>query len=297
MGAAARDGALLVDKPPGPTSHDVVARVRKLFRTRAVGHTGTLDPFASGLLVLVLGNATRLARWAERRRKTYRAVARLGQTTTTDDGSGELISERTGNDWPTLDAVRETLSGLTGAQTQQPPAFSAKLIGGVRSYRLARRRAPVSAAAVQVMVYSLDLVRYQPPFVTFSAEVGPGTYLRAIARDLGAALGIGAHLTELRREQIGSWRVEDAHRLADLTEDAALLPPDVLVAELPRVALTADEVRAVRHGRDVASRGEGEGEGAEAALYGEDRLVGVARRVGAGWHPAVVLPEAVTTSP
>jgi tRNA pseudouridine55 synthase len=213
------DGALLVDKPAGLTSHDVVARVRKLFHTRAVGHTGTLDPFATGLLVLVLGAATRLARWAERRRKVYRATVRLGQTTTTDDLTGALVSERTPGEWPSLEAVGKALAALTGLQQQRPPAYSAKLIGGVRSYRLARRGgggrgAAVEPAPVAVTVHRLVLVEYRPPLVTLRAEVSPGTYLRAVGRDLGEALGTGAHLTELRREQVGSWRVDEAHPLA-----------------------------------------------------------------------------------
>jgi len=290
-------GALLVDKPSGPTSHDVVARARRTFHTRAVGHTGTLDPFASGLLMLVLGNATRLARWAERRRKTYRAVARLGQTTTTDDRTGEVLAEHTGPHWPTREEVELALAGLVGAQDQQPPAFSAKRIDGVRSYRLARKRSPVSPAAAPVMVHGLDLVEYRVPFLTFVAEVGPGTYLRAIARDLGLALEVGAHLTELRRERIGSWRVEEAFPLAELRAETPLLPAELLVADLPRVELTPDEVRAVRHGRDVVREPAGEGEGAEAALVGEHGLVGIGRRAGAGWHPAVVLHDAVTTHP
>ena len=287
-GIRAGDGALLVDKPAGPTSHDVVARVRKLFHARTVGHTGTLDPFATGLLVLVLGAATRLARWAERRRKVYRATVRLGQTTTTDDLTGSLVAERTPAEWPSLVAVGDALAGLTGMQHQRPPAYSAKLIAGVRSYRLARK------AAVEVTVYRLELVEYRPPLVTLRAEVSPGTYLRAVGRDLGDALGTGAHLVELRREQVGSWRVADAHPLAALTGGEPLLPVETLVDELPRVPLGPDEARAARHGRDVVRPDAVED---EAALCEGDRLVAVARRVTGGWHPAVVLPEGAPAAP
>ena len=311
-GIRAGDGALLVDKPAGPTSHDVVARVRKLFHARTVGHTGTLDPFATGLLVLVLGAATRLARWAERRRKVYRATVRLGQTTTTDDLTGSLVAERTPAEWPSLVAVGDALAGLTGTQHQRPPAYSAKLIAGVRSYRLARKAAVEASAAaagagvgqgrrpmelpraVEVTVYRLELVEYRPPLVTLRAEVSPGTYLRAVGRDLGDALGTGAHLTELRREQVGSWRVADAHPLAALTGGEPLLPVETLVDELPRVPLGPDEARAARHGRDVVRPDAVED---EAALCEGDRLVAVARRVTGGWHPAVVLPEGAPAAP
>ncbi|MGQ0701610.1 MAG: tRNA pseudouridine(55) synthase TruB [Gemmatimonadales bacterium] len=296
--SAVRAGALLVDKPAGPTSHDVVARVRRLFGTRAVGHTGSLDPFATGLLVLVLGAATRLARWAERRRKVYRATVRLGQTTTTDDPTGELIAERLPIDWPSREEVEGALAGLTGTQRQQPPVYSAKSIGGVRSYRFARRGgktgelAAARPAPVAVTVHRLDLLEYQPPLAEVRAEVSAGTYVRALGRDLGEALGTGAHLTALRREQVGSWRVESAHPLATLTGREPLLPPEDLVAGLPRVMLSPAEVPAVRQGRDLARPGP-ESEDDEVALFEGDRLIGIGRRVPGGWHPGVVLPEPV----
>ena len=211
-------GALLVDKPAGPSSHEVVARVRKLFGTRAVGHTGTLDPFASGLLVLVLGPSTRLARWAEQRPKTYRAVARLGQVTTTDDCTGEILEDSAGIGWPGQATVEQALEGFRGSQQQRPPAYSAKRLQGVRSYRAARRNGmTLELKPVSVTVFRIALLEWRPPFLTFRAEVSPGTYLRALARDLGSRLGTGAHLTELRREQVGPWRVELAHRLMELT--------------------------------------------------------------------------------
>ena len=297
-----RDGALLVDKPAGPTSHDVVALARRRFGIRAVGHTGTLDPFATGLLVLVLGAATRLARWAERRRKIYRATARLGQTTTTDDPSGEVIVERIPGEWPSRTGSELALAGLTGIRLQQPPAYSAKSIGGVRSYRLSRRSGKAGAVAaerpapVKVTVYRLELLDYHPPLLDLRAEVSAGTYLRAVGRDLGEALGTGAHLTALRREQIGSWRVESAYPLATLTGREPLLPPQDLVAELPRVMLSPAEVSAVRQGRDLA-RPDLAGDGDEAALFDGDRLVGIGRRIPGGWHPAVVLAETVGAAP
>ena len=275
-----------MDKPAGLTSHDVVARARRLFHLRAVGHTGTLDPFATGLLILVFGSATRLARWAERHRKSYRAVIRLGVSTSTDDRTGEVLVERNPAKWPMPGAIDAALQILTGPQLQRPPAFSAKRVSGVRSHRLARRGGSPAPAPVEVMVHRLAVLEYQPPLVTLEAEVGPGTYIRALGRDLGELLGTGAHVTELRRERIGPWRVEGAHPLVALTGRETLLPARELVGELPGIELAPDEVTLVGHGRDVARP---EPTAGEAALLDGGRLVAVAQAVPAGWHPAVVL--------
>lgn len=264
-----------------------MARARRLFGTRAVGHTGTLDPFATGLLILVFGPATRLARFAERHRKIYRAVIRLGASTTTDDRTGDVLSEMTPPAWPETDTVGEALAGFRGAISQRPPAYSARLIGGERSYRLARRGSPASAAPVPVTVFGIDMLDYQPPLVTIRVEVSAGTYVRALGRDLGERLGTGAHLVELRREAIGPWRVEQAWPLGELTGKEPLLAPRALVADLPAVPLEPDELRSVIHGRDIPRPGDLAG---EAALLEGDRLVAVARAVPGGWHPAIVLP-------
>ncbi len=279
---------MLVDKPDGPTSHDVVARARRLFRLRAVGHSGTLDPFATGLLVLVFGGATRLARWAERHRKTYRAVVRVGETTSTDDRTGEILATRTPTQWPSRAEVNEALGKLSGPQWQRPPVFSAKRVDGERSHRLARSGGRPVLAPVEVVVHRIDLLEYAPPLLTIRAEVSPGTYLRAIARDLGELLGTGAHLSELRRERIGPWAVEDAVPLAALTGAEVLLPPRAVVAGLPEVALSPEEALGVMFGRDVVRCGPTEG---ESALLLGTRLVAVARAAPSGWHPQVVLPR------
>jgi tRNA pseudouridine55 synthase len=277
---------LLVDKPEGPTSHDVVARARRLFRTKAVGHTGTLDPFATGLLVLVFGGATRLARWAERHRKIYRAEVRLGSSTDTDDRTGAVLAERTPASWPGRDEVAAAMAALTGTRLQRPPAYSAKRIEGERSHRLARRGGNPQPEPVEVTVFSFELLEYAPPMLSFRAEVSPGTYVRAMGRDLGERLGVGAHLTGLRRESIGPWRVTDAIPLTDLSGSEPLLPPRTLVADLPSVALDPAEVLAVGHGRVVLRPGPTSG---EAALLDGDRLLAVAQAVPSGWHPVVVL--------
>ncbi len=277
---------MLVDKPEGPTSHDAVARARRLFRTRAVGHTGTLDPFATGLLILVFGGATRLARWAERHRKTYRAEVGLGITTDTDDRTGTVVSEQSPALWPVRSQVEAAVAGLAGKQSQRPPAYSAKRIDGERSYRIARRGGNPRPEPVEVTVFSIELLEYAPPMVSFRAEVSPGTYIRALGRDLGERLGTGAHLTGLRRERIGPWRVEDATPLADLTGLEPPLPARALVGDLVSVELSPEEVIAVGHGRGVSRDGPTEG---EAALLDGERLVAVARAAPGGWHPVVVL--------
>lgn len=275
-----------MDKPEGPTSHDAVARARRLFRTRAVGHTGTLDPFATGLLVLVFGGATRLARWAERHNKTYRAEVRLGVTTDTDDRTGAVVAERNPEAWPARSQVEAAMAGLTGAQRQRPPAYSAKRIDGERSHRLARRGGTPAPDPVEVTVCSLELLEYAPPMLTFRAGVSPGTYIRALGRDLGERLGTGGHVTELRRERIGPWHVGQAAPLAGLTGAEPLLPPRALVADLTPVGLRPDEVVTVGHGRTVLRDGPTEG---QAALLDGDRLVAVAEAAPGGWHPVVVL--------
>lgn len=279
---------MLVDKPDGPTSHDVVATARRLFRQRAVGHSGTLDPFATGLLVLVFGGATRLARWAERHPKSYRAVVRLGVSTTTDDRTGTVLADRTPPEWPDREAVAAALARLHGPQWQRPPAFSAKRVDGQRSHRLARRGLHPAPAPVEIVVHRIELLEYAPPLVTLRAVVSPGTYLRSIGRDLGELVGTGAHLTALRRERIGPWGVEEATPLAALTGAERLLPPRVVVTGLPDVVLSPEEALGVMHGRDVVRA---EPTSGEAALMLGDRLVAVARASESGWHPQVVLPR------
>ena len=277
-----------MDKPAGPTSHDVVARVRRVFGIRAVGHAGTLDPFATGLLVLVLGAATRLARFVEAEPKTYLATAKLGVRTATDDATGEVVERAEPPAWPTVAGVEQALERLAGTQLQRPPAYSAKLVGGQRSYRLARKGADVALEPVEVTVHRIGLTEYRPPLVSFRATVSSGTYVRALGPDLGTALGTGAHLTALRREAIGGFHVAQAIPL-DRLEAGTVIPPETLVARLAQVELRDDETVAVSHGRAVLRDGTTAG---EAALLAGGKLVAVARAVPGGWHPSVVLPGA-----
>lgn len=268
------------------TSHDVVAAARRVLGVRQIGHTGTLDPFATGLLVLVVGRATRLARFVEAGRKTYEAAARLGQRTATDDPTGEPVGPAYAGPWPDEAGIRAALAGLEGRVRQQPPAYSAKKVGGRRSHALARAGAAVPLAPVEVEVDRLELLAWVPPEVAFRATVGPGTYVRAVARDLGEALGTGAHLTRLRRTRVGPFRVEDAVPLDRLERSTPLIEPRALLAGATVVELEAAEGAAVRHGRAV---GHDAAAGATAALVEAGRLLAVAQGREGRWQPVVVL--------
>jgi tRNA pseudouridine55 synthase len=280
----------LVDKPPGITSHDVVQRVRRILGTKAVGHTGTLDPFATGLLVVLVGKATRLARFVERRPKTYVATVRLGVRTDTDDLTGRITQISEAGESVDPARVVEALAEFVGTGSQRPPEFSAKHVGGERSYQKARRGEMVQLEPVEVTVSRLEVLECRPPEVTFRVVVSAGTYIRAIARDLGERLGLGAHLTSLRREGVGLLRVEDAVSLEQLSVDA-LIPPRVLLDDMPTVHLDAEALVAVSHGRAVEDRGAAgqRDSGAVVALMGQGQLVAVARAENGWLRPSVVL--------
>ena len=280
---------MLIDKPAGPTSHDVVARVRRALGTREVGHAGTLDPFATGLLVLLIGRATRLARFVERLPKGYRTVVRLGQATDTDDATGRVIIERPLDPWPSEPEVRTGLESLAGVQRQRPPAYSARRVEGRRGYELARAGVAVELPAREVTVYRVELIRYQPPLLEFSATVSAGTYIRALARDLGERLGTAAHCLELRREWIGPFLVNQATDLAAVGSGTPLLTPLRLVEGLQQVALAPGQAEQIGRGKTIPAES---GRGGEAALVWQDRLVAVAERIGEQWQPRIVLEPA-----
>jgi tRNA pseudouridine55 synthase len=280
---------VLVDKPAGKTSHDVVQHVRRALQIRAAGHTGTLDPFATGLLVVLVGRATRLARFVEAQPKTYFATGRLGRRTTTDDLTGDVVGSESGELVPEI-LLRATLERFLGSQAQRPPQFSAKRVDGERSYRKARRGEPVELAEVSVTVHGINLLAYRPPEFDFRVTVSAGTYVRAIARDLGDQLGVGAHLTHLRREAIGPLRVEDAVPVEQVCA-RILLPPRSVLTHLPAVNLDEAGRRDVAHGRAVVDSGAAgqRGSGAAVALLGDDELVAVARAENGWLYPSVVL--------
>lgn len=255
------DGLLLIDKPAGPTSHDLVGRVRRAAGIKRVGHAGTLDPAATGLLPVVLGVATRLVRFLPGSPKCYEGTLRLGVRTASDDLAGAVTSRHDGP-LPDASAVTEAAAALVGRIRQRPPVVSAKKIGGRRSYRLARQGRPVDPPAVEVDVFRFALA--PSPGAAgewrFEAEVGGGTYIRALARDLGEALGCGGALATLRRTAIGPLRVADAGPPPDDAEGvrAGLLPPERMPLEPPALILSDDaDARRFVHGLEVPAEGAG----------------------------------------
>ncbi len=240
------DGLLPIDKYAGPTSHDIVARVRAATGSKRVGHTGTLDPSATGLLLLVLGRATRLARFVPQAPKTYVGVLALGVTTSTDDLAGDVVNRHVGP-LPNADEVLAAAALLVGRQLQVPPAFSARQVDGTRMYRLARRGVVVDAPATEILVDRLDLTPTgAPDLFTYEMVVSAGTYVRALVRDLGVALGCGAAVASLRRTVIGPLSVDgalavpaDKQALRDAVR-GRLIPIDAMPLELPSVVLTSD---------------------------------------------------------
>jgi tRNA pseudouridine55 synthase len=246
------DGVLVVDKPAGPTSHDIVDRARRVLGTRRIGHTGTLDPFATGVLVLCVGRATRLARFLTAGDKAYRASVRLGFATTTDDLTGDPLGPPRPADVD-AEAVREALRALVGSFDQVPPAFSARQVGGRRLYELARRGAAGARAATPVTVHALDLVSRREDTLELEVRCSAGTYVRALARDLGERLGTGAHLVALRRTRSGAFELGQAVPGESLEAAAErLIPLSRLLPELPAVRVGEEGRQRVGHGRELA---------------------------------------------
>ncbi|MBI4538322.1 MAG: tRNA pseudouridine(55) synthase TruB [Gemmatimonadetes bacterium] len=286
MGLSGRFAVLRVDKTPGPTSHDVVAMARRALGTRRVGHTGTLDPFASGLLLLCVGAATRLSEYLAGLAKCYVATACLGQRTDTDDAAGRVL--RVSGAWRTLDArgVEEVLATFVGCRLQVPPAYSAKKVEGRPLYERARRGVAVKAEPVPVEIHAITVLEVALPEVTFHVDCSSGTYVRALARDLGEALGVGAHLTRLRRLRVGRFSVEDAVPAGELHDAErvarAWLTPAQALAHLPRADVGTDEAVRLAHGQGVRAP-PSLPEGAEpVAVFRDDELVAVAA-VRGGW--------------
>lgn len=246
---------LPVDKPEGPTSHDVVDAARRALGVRRIGHTGTLDPFASGLLLLCVGQATRLAEYLSGLDKTYVAVARLGVATDSHDRDGEVVEVREGWAELTRDDVDRVLPAFVGEIDQVPPQHSAKKVDGVRMHRRARGGERVALPPSRVTVHELDLVELRPPEVHLRVRCSSGTYVRALARDLGEALGVGAHLTALRRVSIGAVRVDAAIGVDALGDAeavaAARIEPLRALAHLPTVHVGGDAAARLAHGQTL----------------------------------------------
>jgi tRNA pseudouridine55 synthase len=271
------DGLLLIDKPAGPTSHDVVARMRRALGEKRIGHTGTLDPAATGILALVLGRATRLAQFLSASDKSYDAVVRLGFSTDTADARGRATGSVRQGPFPSREAIDAALHAFRGTFLQQPPAFSAKRIDGTRSHKLARARARVQAqvsdtvadrpqvsdtavaalpAPARVTAHAIEILGCEGDLVTLRVDCSAGFYVRSLAHDLGERLETGAHLASLRRTRSGTLTLSQALDL-DVAErdprraEAAIIPPAEMLPELTAVVLNSEGVARAVHGREL----------------------------------------------
>jgi tRNA pseudouridine55 synthase len=288
------NGVLVVDKPAGLTSHDVVARARRILHERAVGHLGTLDPMATGVLPLVIGNMTRLAQFYLASEKAYEGVIRFGFATDTYDSQGERMGAPQDCSLA-LDQVRDLGKQFQGAIDQIPPPFSAKKVQGVPAYKLARKKKEVELKPVKVEVREFEILGLENSRAHFRARVSSGTYMRSIAHDLGKLCGCGAHLESLRRTAVAEFNIKDAHTLEDLEAavrggevDGLFIHPRQLLPALPAVTATDDIAARIRHGRAVnlpeLSRAP-----EVKVFYGQRDLIAISTRVaGSLFHPKIV---------
>ena len=308
----AMEGVLVIDKPAGPTSHDVVARVRRAIGVSRIGHTGTLDPLASGVLPLVVGRATRLARFLSASDKEYIAEVRLGATSETYDAEGPLTPASPRPSETPLDAgaLEEVLSHFRGTYAQMPPPYSAKKVGGARAYELARRNQPIELMPVPVTVHALETLAIEADLLRLRVACSTGFYVRTLAHEIGARLGVGAYLAGLRRTRVGAFTLDGAIPLDDVQRgglEAAsghVTTLDRLLPDVPAVVLSEAGVRRVCHGNLVtlehlaegfatapneASRGAGEAANVRL-LDASGTLLGIAEWQAAGLlHPTIVL--------
>jgi tRNA pseudouridine55 synthase len=267
----AESGLIIVDKPAEWTSHDVVAKLRRFAGTRRVGHAGTLDPMATGVLVVGVEKATRLLGHLALTEKVYDATIRLGVSTNTDDAQGQVIAEASAAA-VTAERVRAGVAALTGEIMQIPPQVSAIKVDGQRAYKLARAGENVELAARPVTIHAFEItgIRHQDEVVDVDATVrcSSGTYIRGLARDLGAGLGVGGHLTALRRTRVGPYDLSRASTIEQLAERCAVLPiGEAVAAAFPRRDVTDEEARVVRHGGRLPAAGLGKG---PIGMFGPD---------------------------
>ncbi|MBZ5646765.1 MAG: tRNA pseudouridine(55) synthase TruB [Acidobacteriia bacterium] len=289
------NGVLVIDKPAGMTSHDVVARVRRLLHERSVGHLGTLDPMATGVLPLVLGRMTRLAQYYGDAEKTYEGEIRFGFATDTYDADGDRVSEPKAVSL-SLEQVRSAAARFLGKLEQVPPPFSAKKIAGVPAYKLARKKKEVELQPVTVEVKELEILSVDGDRARFRSRVSAGTYLRSIAHELGRALGVGAHLATLRRTASGEFDLSDAKTLTEVEAAAQTGDPESVFVHLRRVlpafpsVTVAEEVAAkVCHGMAVNLPDMSKARFVKV-FVGQSELIAIASRVaGTLFHPKVVL--------
>jgi tRNA pseudouridine55 synthase len=293
------DGLLIVDKPAGMTSHDVVDRVRRILGTRRVGHTGTLDPFATGVMVVLIGRATRLAQFLDKDEKEYESLLRFGFETETGDATGRQQEKVKCKKLPTADEVRGLLPQFTGTIEQVPPMYSAKKIAGKKLYEHARKGVNVERKGVRVQIAQLVVIegsKSTPESVKLRVACSAGTYIRTLAEDIGRALGTRAHLAELRRTRAGRFDLSQSITLDELekTDDPAtrLFPVSDAVAHLPAMSMAPDRVKATRNGLstrlDAIKIADGD---AVRMLDGDDHLlaVGVYNKAENSVRPKVVL--------
>jgi tRNA pseudouridine55 synthase len=278
------DALLLVDKPAGITSHDVVSVARRALGERRIGHAGTLDPFATGLLVLLTGRATRVLPYVDGEPKEYEATIRWGAETDTDDSTGAITRE---SPPPSLDAIVAGIESLTGRIEQVPPDYSAKQVGGRRAHAAARKGAPLTLAPVAVQVDSWRVREHRDGETDVTIVCGAGTYIRALARDLGRATGSAAHLSALRRTRSGPFDISSATTFADLRDGRATLrAPREAIPSLAEQRMSADDAARLARGMRVSASVDGK----RAALVDEHgALLAIAERSDAEWQPRVVL--------
>ncbi len=300
-------GVLVIDKPAGMTSHDVVACVRKILHQHQVGHFGTLDPFATGVLPVSVGKATRFAQFYLKSRKAYEGTIRFGFSTDTYDGTGQATSEAVAAA-PDAAVLTDCFREFTGRIKQIPPPFSAKLVDGVRAYKLARQKKAVKLAPVEVEIYALELLRIEGEHVEFAVECSGGTYVRALAHEFGQRLGCGAHLAALRRTGVAEFSLRCAITLENLHAavqegrgESCLVRMEALLPDCPELVVRGQEETSIRHGHafelaQALRLGRGQAEGLEPAAHllkilgPERRLIAIARHVsGCVYHPNVVL--------
>ena len=287
-------GLVIVDKPGGMTSHDVVGRCRRIFGTRRVGHAGTLDPMATGVLVIGIGRATKLLGLLAGASKSYAATIRLGQTTSTDDAEGQLLQEIPAERL-TNASIAAAIAGLRGDIMQVPSAVSAIKVGGQRAYRLVREghTVEIPARPVRIDRFEITAARRHGHLIDLDVEVDcwSGTYIRALARDLGDALAVGGHLTALRRTRVGRFGLDQAHSLDELAERPQLTVTldEACLQMFPRRELTAEEADATANGRPLTSVGI---DGVYAAQDPDGRVIALLRDDGPRTKSVVVIRPA-----
>ena len=288
------NGVVVINKPSGLTSHDVVNRVRRILGQRSVGHLGTLDPSATGVLPIVLGNLTRLAQFYVHSEKTYEGLIRFDLATDTYDADGEPTTPRQDAQL-NGDEVRLLASQFQGIIEQMPPPFSAKKIDGVPAYKLARKKQEVALKPVQVEIKEFEILETTADHATFRARVASGTYIRSVAHEMGKRLGYGAHLASLRRTAVAEFTIEDAHSLEALASamqqgiaESLFVHPRKLAPQLPCVTANEESAALIRSGRAV-NLPEMSRAPQVKVFYGQHDLIAVATRIaGTLFHPRIV---------